>query len=81
MATRGKKYLEARGKVDRNKRYELEEGVKLLLETAYAKFDEGVDLAIRLGVDPKKADLSCGLSLSVAGSVSPLLSEYTGDSQ
>ncbi|MGB7576244.1 MAG: 50S ribosomal protein L1 [Thermodesulfobacteriota bacterium] len=56
MATRGKKYLEARGKVDRNKRYELEEGVKLLLETAYAKFDEGVDLAIRLGVDPKKAD-------------------------
>ena len=56
MATRGKKYLEARGKVDRNKRYELEEGVKLLLQTAYAKFDEGVDLAIRLGVDPKKAD-------------------------
>jgi large subunit ribosomal protein L1 len=56
MATRGKKYLEARGKVDRNKRYELEEGVKLLLETATAKFDEGVDLAIRLGVDPKKAD-------------------------
>ncbi len=56
MATRGKKYLEAKGKVDRNKRYELEEGVKLLLETAFAKFDEGVDLAIRLGVDPKKAD-------------------------
>jgi len=42
--------------VDRSKRYELEEGVKLLLETTYAKFDEGVDLAIRLGVDPKKAD-------------------------
>jgi large subunit ribosomal protein L1 len=56
MATRGKKYLEARGKVDRNKRYELEDGVKLLLGTAYAKFDEGVDLAIRLGVDPKKSD-------------------------
>ena len=56
MTTRGKKYLEAKGKLDRNKRYELEEGVKLLLETAYAKFDEGVDLAIRLGVDPKKAD-------------------------
>ncbi len=30
--------------------------MKLLLETSYAKFDEGVDLAIRLGVDPKKAD-------------------------
>src|SRR5512139_3894993 len=56
MATRGKKYLGARDKVDRNKRYALEEGVKTLLETAYAKFDEGVDLAIRLGVDPKKAD-------------------------
>src|SRR4030066_686212 len=56
MATRGKKYLEAKGKLDRSKRFELEEGVKLLLETAYAKFDEGVDLAIRLGVDPKKAD-------------------------
>jgi len=56
MATRGKKYLEAKAKVDRSKRVELEEGVKLLLETAYAKFDEGVDLAIRLGVDPKKAD-------------------------
>jgi large subunit ribosomal protein L1 len=56
MANRGKKYLEARDKVDRNKRYELEEGVKLLLETTYTKFDEGVDLAVRLGVDPKKAD-------------------------
>jgi large subunit ribosomal protein L1 len=56
MGTRGKKYLEARGKVDRSKRYELDQGVKLLVETAYAKFDEGVDLAIRLGVDPKKAD-------------------------
>src|SRR5512139_3303696 len=56
MATKGKKYLEAKAKLDRNRRYALEEGVKLLLETAYAKFDEGVDLAIRLGVDPKKAD-------------------------
>jgi large subunit ribosomal protein L1 len=56
MADKGKKYLEARSKVDRNRRYGVEEGVKLLLETAYAKFDEGVDLAIRLGVDPKKAD-------------------------
>jgi large subunit ribosomal protein L1 len=56
MANKGKKYLEAKSKVDRNKRYELEEGVKLLMETARAKFDEGVDLAIRLGVDPKKSD-------------------------
>jgi large subunit ribosomal protein L1 len=56
MANRGKRYSEAKKKVDRNQRYTLEEGIKLLLETAYAKFDEGVDLAIRLGVDPKKAD-------------------------
>ena len=56
MANKGKKYLEARSKVDRNRRYTLEEGIKLLLETAYAKFDEGVDFALRLGVDPKKAD-------------------------
>jgi large subunit ribosomal protein L1 len=56
MANRGKKYLEAKSKVDRNKRFEVEEGVKLLLETVHAKFDEGVDLAIRLGVDPKKPD-------------------------
>jgi large subunit ribosomal protein L1 len=56
MANRGKKYSEAKSKVDRNSRYELEEGVKLLLGTSYVKFDEGVDLAIRLGVDPKKSD-------------------------
>jgi large subunit ribosomal protein L1 len=56
MANRGKKYLEAKSKIERSKRYEMEEGVKLLIETSYAKFDEGVDLAIRLGVDPKKAD-------------------------
>ncbi len=34
----------------------MEEGVKLLTETAYVKFDEGVDVAVRLGVDPKKPD-------------------------
>ncbi|MGQ9508837.1 MAG: 50S ribosomal protein L1 [Thermodesulfobacteriota bacterium] len=56
MGKRGKKYLEARSKVDRNKRYDLEEGIKLLLDTSYAKFDETVDLAVRLGVDPKKSD-------------------------
>jgi large subunit ribosomal protein L1 len=56
MANRGKKYLEAKSKVNRDRRYEVEEGVKLLLETSHAKFDEGVDVAIRLGVDPKKSD-------------------------
>jgi large subunit ribosomal protein L1 len=56
MGNRGKKYSAAREKVDRNKRYEIEEAIKLLSETTYAKFDEGVDVAIRLGVDPKKPD-------------------------
>src|SRR5512136_1164143 len=56
MGKPGKKYTEALKKVDRAKRYDLEEGVKLLTETAHAKFDEGVDIAVRLGVDPKKPD-------------------------
>jgi len=56
MGKRGKKYSESLKKVDRSKRYELEVGVKLLTETATAKFDEGVDVAVRLGVDPKKPD-------------------------
>lgn len=56
MAKRGKKYLQVLTKVDRTKRYGLEDGVKLVLETARAKFDEGVDIAVRLGVDPKKPD-------------------------
>src|SRR5512143_1073083 len=56
MGQRGKKYTEALKKVDRSKRYELQDGVKLLMETSYVKFDEGVDIAVRLGVDPKKPD-------------------------
>lgn len=56
MAKRGKKYLEARAKVDRVKRYPLREAVELLKELAYAKFDETVDLAVRLGVDPRKPE-------------------------
>ena len=56
MAKRGKRYLEARRKVDGAKRYDLEEAVDLVLETRCAKFDEGVDIALRLGVDPRHAD-------------------------
>jgi large subunit ribosomal protein L1 len=56
MGKPGKKYMEALKKVDRAKRYDLEDGVKLLMDTAHAKFDEGVDVAVRLGVDPKKPD-------------------------
>ncbi len=56
MSTQGKKYVEAIKKVDRNKRYDLETGIQILKETAKAKFDESVDLAIRLGVNPKHSD-------------------------
>jgi large subunit ribosomal protein L1 len=56
MGRRGKKYSEALGKIDRLKDYELEEGLSLLLDNAFAKFDETVDVATRLGVDPRKAD-------------------------
>ena len=43
-------------KIDRERMYELEEGVRLLKESKSVKFDESVDIAVRLGVDPKKAD-------------------------
>jgi large subunit ribosomal protein L1 len=52
----GKKYTEGKKKVDREVEYSLEDSVKLVRETAYAGFDETVDLAFRLGVDPRHAD-------------------------
>lgn len=56
MAKRGKRYLESLKKIDRTVRYDLETGLKLLKETNCAKFDESVDIAVRLGVNPKHAD-------------------------
>lgn len=56
MAKKGKNYIKARERVDRNKRYDLDEGLRLVSESSYARFDESVDVAIRLGVDPRKAD-------------------------
>jgi large subunit ribosomal protein L1 len=56
MARKGKKYIEARNKVDREKRYTVEEAFDLLPQITYVKFDETVDLAMRLGVDPRHAD-------------------------
>ncbi len=55
MAKRGKKYIEAKKKVE-NKAYPLDEAVKLVKEVSYTKFDGSVDIAMRLGVDPRKAD-------------------------
>jgi large subunit ribosomal protein L1 len=56
MANRGKQYRAAKEKVDGSSRYALEDAVDLVLQAHYAKFDEGVDIALRLGVDPRHAD-------------------------
>ncbi len=51
----GKKWTAAANKIEA-KPYGLKEAVELVKQTAYAKFDESVDLALRLGVDPKRSD-------------------------
>ncbi len=56
MPKNGKNYNQAREQVDRTKRYPLEEAVQLAVKASYAKFDETVDMAVRLGVDPRHAD-------------------------
>jgi len=56
MAKRGKKYIEAAKKIEREKLYSLSEAAELLKETGTAKYDETADMAIKLGVDPRKAD-------------------------
>jgi large subunit ribosomal protein L1 len=56
MAKRGKKYLEAVKLVDRSKAYSVTEAIELVKKTNIAKFDATVEVAFRLGVDPKKAD-------------------------
>lgn len=56
MSSRGKKYEAVLAKVDRLKKYSLDEALALLPQTSFAKFDESVDLAVRLGVNPAHAD-------------------------
>jgi large subunit ribosomal protein L1 len=56
MAQVGKKFKAALAKIDRNKRYKLDEAMGLVKQVATKKFDETVDAAINLGVDPKHAD-------------------------
>ena len=53
---RSRRYKENSKKIDKQKTYELEEGVQLIQGLTRAKFDESVEIAMRLGVDPKKAD-------------------------
>lgn len=52
----GKKYQDSAKLIDRNKLYDPEEAVELVKQTAKAKFDETVELSVRLGVDPRHAD-------------------------
>jgi large subunit ribosomal protein L1 len=52
----GKKYEEALKKIDRQRQYPLEEALKLVIDTKTAKFDETVEVAVRLNVDPRQAD-------------------------
>lgn len=56
LKNNGKRYREIANLIDRSQLYSLEEGVDLLKRTSKAKFDETVDLAARLGVDPRHAD-------------------------
>lgn len=56
MGKKGKKYREMITKIDHIKRYNFQEAVQLALECAFAKFDETLDIAVRLGVDPRHAD-------------------------
>ncbi len=56
ISKHGKKYVEAAKKVDREKRYSLEDAINIVAGNKLAKFDETVEMAIRLNVDPRQAD-------------------------
>ncbi|HEB52855.1 MAG TPA: 50S ribosomal protein L1 [bacterium] len=53
---RSRRYQESAAKVDRSKRYPVEEGFALVKSLAGPKFDESVEVAVRIGIDPKKTD-------------------------
>ena len=56
MAKHGKKYNASKENVDRNKKHTFEEGIQAAIDASFAKFDETMDAAVRLGVDPRHAD-------------------------
>jgi len=56
MPKRGKKYKESSSKIESAKRYDFNEAIDAAISSAFAKFDETVDVAVRLGVDPRHAD-------------------------
>ncbi len=53
---RSKRYLQAKEKIERDRIYDLRDGIKLLKQISTGKFDQSIDVAIRLGVDPRKSD-------------------------
>ena len=56
MATQGKRFTAAAAKVDRTREFPIPDAVGMVKGAAFAKFDETVDVAVRLGVDPRHAD-------------------------
>ena len=56
MTYTSKRFKEIAGKIDRSKTYAMSDALKIIKETATAKFDESVDLAVNLGIDAKKSD-------------------------
>jgi len=56
MAKKGKKFIAAQAQIDSTKRYELSEAVSLLKKVSFEKFDASVEFAIRLNLDPRKAE-------------------------
>ncbi len=56
MAKKGKKYVEAAALIEKGKSYSVEEAIALVKQTSKAKFDASVEVAFKLGVDPKHAD-------------------------
>ena len=56
MAQHGKRTAEARKRLESGKKYELQEALQLVKDLSFAHFDESVDMAVRLGVDPRHAD-------------------------
>jgi len=56
MAKVGKRVAALRAKIDRTKLYPVDEALNLIKETATAKFDESIDVAVQLGIDPRKSD-------------------------
>ncbi len=56
MSSVSKKLVTAREKVDRSRKYSFTDGLDTILSSSFAKFDESVDVAVKLGVDPRHAD-------------------------